>query len=138
MPRPVLDESSVALTFDDVLLVPRPSDILPASVDVASRITKSISTRIPILSSAMDTVTEGRLAIAMAQAGGIGVIHRNLTPEFQAEQVAPLRARPSPHRPADGSQHPREAVLRQSRAAWQCLGSILASVDGRVRDHDGG
>ncbi len=91
MPRPVLDESSVALTFDDVLLVPRPSDILPASVDVASRITKSIATRIPIISSAMDTVTEGRLAIAMAQAGGIGVIHRNLTPEIQAEQVAMVK-----------------------------------------------
>ncbi len=88
MARPkILDEATVALTFDDVLLVPRPSDVLPAQVDVASRITKDISLRIPVLSAAMDTVTEGRLAIAMAQAGGIGVIHRNLTPELQAEQV---------------------------------------------------
>jgi IMP dehydrogenase len=89
--RPVLDETAVALTFDDVLLVPRPSDILPAQVDVSSRVTKEISVRIPVLSSAMDTVTEGRLAIAMAQAGGMGVIHRNLAPDVQAEQVAMVK-----------------------------------------------
>jgi IMP dehydrogenase len=89
--RPLLDESSVALTFDDVLLVPRPSDVLPAEVDVASRVTRGITVKIPVMSSAMDTVTEGRLAIAMAQAGGIGVIHRNLTPEVQAEQVAMVK-----------------------------------------------
>jgi IMP dehydrogenase len=89
--RPILDESSVALTFDDVLLVPRPSDVLPGEVDVASRVTREISVKIPVLSSAMDTVTEGRLAIAMAQAGGIGVIHRNLAPEVQADQVAMVK-----------------------------------------------
>ncbi|MGE3067403.1 MAG: IMP dehydrogenase [Hyphomicrobiaceae bacterium] len=89
--RHVLDESAVALTFDDVLLVPRPSDVLPSQVDVASRVTREISVKIPILSSAMDTVTEGRLAIAMAQSGGIGVIHRNLDPEKQAEQVAMVK-----------------------------------------------
>ena len=89
--RPVLDESTVALTFDDVLLVPRPSDVLPAEADVASRVTREITVKIPVMSSAMDTVTEGRLAIAMAQAGGIGVIHRNMTPEEQAEQVAMVK-----------------------------------------------
>jgi IMP dehydrogenase len=89
--RPILDESTIALTFDDVLLVPRPSSVLPAQVNVASRITKTIATRIPILSAAMDTVTEGRLAIAMAQAGGIGVIHRNLSPEVQAEHVSQVK-----------------------------------------------
>jgi IMP dehydrogenase len=89
--RPVLDESSVALTFDDVLLVPRPSDVLPGETDVTSRVTREISLKIPILSSAMDTVTEGRLAIAMAQAGGIGVVHRNLAAEVQAEQVAMVK-----------------------------------------------
>ena len=89
--RPILDDSSVALTFDDVLLVPRPSDVLPAEVSVSSRVTREIGLKIPVLSSAMDTVTEGRLAIAMAQAGGIGVIHRNLTPEVQAEQVAMVK-----------------------------------------------
>jgi len=86
--RPILDETTVALTFDDVLLAPRPSDVLPSEVDVSSRVTREIAVRIPVLSSAMDTVTESRLAIAMAQAGGIGVIHRNMTPEAQAEQVA--------------------------------------------------
>jgi len=89
--RSALDETSVALTFDDVLLQPRSSDVLPGEADVSSRVTREISVRIPILSSAMDTVTEGRLAIAMAQAGGIGVIHRNLAPEAQAEQVAMVK-----------------------------------------------
>jgi IMP dehydrogenase len=89
--RPILDESTVALTFDDVLLVPRPSDVLPAEADVSSRVTREIAVKIPVISSAMDTVTEGRLAIAMAQAGGIGVVHRNMTPEEQAEQVAMVK-----------------------------------------------
>jgi IMP dehydrogenase len=89
--RPTLDESTVALTFDDVLLAPRPSDVLPGETDVSSRVTREIAVKIPVISSAMDTVTEGPLAIAMAQAGGIGVIHRNLTPEAQAEQVSMVK-----------------------------------------------
>ena len=89
--RPILDESSVGLTFDDVLLVPRSSNLLPSEVDVGTNVTKTIALRIPVLSSAMDTVTDGRLAIAMAQSGGIGVIHRNLKPEEQAEQVAMVK-----------------------------------------------
>jgi IMP dehydrogenase len=89
--RPILDESTVALTFDDVLLAPRPSDVLPGETDVSSRVTREIAVKIPVISSAMDTVTEGPLAIAMAQAGGIGVIHRNLTPEAQAEQVSMVK-----------------------------------------------
>ena len=76
-----------ALTFDDVLLQPGPSDVLPSEVDVRSRITRAIPLNIPIVASAMDTVTEANMAIAMAQAGGLGVIHRNLEPEEQAEQV---------------------------------------------------
>jgi IMP dehydrogenase len=84
-------ETNLGLTFDDVLLVPASSEILPGETDVSSRVTKEISVRIPILSSAMETVTEGRLAIAVAQAGGIGVIHRNLTPEQQADQVAQVK-----------------------------------------------
>jgi len=83
---PTLD-SGVALTFDDVLLVPAASEILPSQADVKSRVTRSIALNIPVISSAMDTVTEARLAIAMAQEGGIGVIHRNLAPEEQARQV---------------------------------------------------
>jgi len=75
------------LTFDDVLLRPGRSEVLPAGVDIRTRLTKSIALNLPIISSAMDTVTEARMAIAMAQNGGIGVIHRNLEPEQQAEQV---------------------------------------------------
>ena len=80
-----------ALTFDDVLLEPGPSDVLPAEVNVSSRLTKTISLNIPILSAAMDTVTEAPMAIAMAKAGGIGVLHRNLTVEEQAEQVRQVK-----------------------------------------------
>ncbi|MFN3938275.1 MAG: IMP dehydrogenase [Gemmobacter sp.] len=76
-----------ALTFDDVLLVPAASSVLPAEADTATQVTRSIRLNIPLLSSAMDTVTEGRMAIAMAQAGGMGVIHRNLDPEAQAREV---------------------------------------------------
>jgi len=76
-----------ALTFDDILLRPAHSEVMPTMVDVSSSLTRSLRLNIPILSAAMDTVTEARLAIAMAQAGGIGVIHRNLEPEEQAEQV---------------------------------------------------
>src|SRR5690242_8299860 len=76
-----------ALTYDDILLVPRHSQVLPSKVDVASRLTRRIHLNVPILSAAMDTVTESRLAIAMAQHGGLGVIHKNLTPEEQASEV---------------------------------------------------
>ncbi len=76
-----------ALTFDDVLLVPAASDVLPTTADTRTRVTSSISLNIPLLSSAMDTVTESRMAIAMAQAGGMGVIHKNLDAETQAREV---------------------------------------------------
>lgn len=81
-------DQELALTFDDVLLVPGASDVMPSGVDVSSRVTKLIGLNIPILSSAMDTVTEAKLAVAVAQEGGIGVIHRNLEPAEQARQVA--------------------------------------------------
>ena len=77
----------VALTFEDVLLVPQKSDVLPSEVDTTSGFSRRIRLNIPIVSSGMDTVTESRLAIAIAQLGGIGVIHRNLAPEQQAEEV---------------------------------------------------
>ena len=80
-----------AFTFDDVLLVPAASSVLPSSADTSTYVTKSIRMNIPLLSSAMDTVTEARMAIAMAQAGGIGVIHRNLDPDEQARQVRQVK-----------------------------------------------
>jgi len=84
-------DSGLALTFDDVLLVPGPSDVMPGQADVSTQLTKSVRLNIPLLSSAMDTVTEARLAIAMAQEGGIGVLHRNLTIEEQARHVAQVK-----------------------------------------------
>src|SRR5271154_2596864 len=80
-----------AYTFDDVLLKPGRSDVLPSDVDVRSRITRGIVLNVPIVASAMDTVTEAHMAIAMAQAGGIGVIHRNLDPAVQAAQVRQVK-----------------------------------------------
>ena len=82
-----LIDAPLALTFDDVLLRPGASEVLPGEADTSSRVTRSISVNIPILSAAMDTVTDANLAIAMAQAGGIGVVHRNMTPEEQADEV---------------------------------------------------
>jgi len=83
----VTDKIIDGLTFDDVLLRPGRSEVLPGDVNVATRLTRTIHLNMPIIASAMDTVTEARMAIAMAQNGGLGVIHRNLEPEAQAEQV---------------------------------------------------
>src|SRR6476620_8314101 len=85
--RDRLAEVAVGLTFDDVLLRPAKSDLHPNFVDISTRLTRDIRLNIPILSSAMDTVTEARLAIAMAQQGGLGIIHKNMTVEQQAEEV---------------------------------------------------
>ncbi len=79
------------LTFDDVLLVPAYSEVLPRDVNISSRLTKSITLNIPMLSSAMDTVTEAKLAIALAREGGLGILHKNMTIEQQAEQVRKVK-----------------------------------------------
>src|SRR6516164_5325731 len=76
-----------ALTFDDVLLLPAKSDVVPAAADTATRLTRHIQLQIPLISAAMDTVTESRMAIAMAQQGGLGIIHRNLTIEQESSEV---------------------------------------------------
>src|SRR3989304_3476554 len=80
-----------ALTFDDVLIEPAASHVLPAETDTRTRLTREIELGIPLLSAAMDTVTESAMAIAMAQAGGMGVIHRNLSVQQQADQVRAVK-----------------------------------------------
>ena len=79
------------LTFDDVLLEPGPSDVMPTQVDTRTKFTRSIDLNIPLVSSAMDTVTEARLAVAMAQAGGMGIVHRNMTNEQQADEIRAVK-----------------------------------------------
>jgi IMP dehydrogenase len=76
-----------ALTFDDVLLLPAHSVIMPGEADTTARLTRRITLRVPLVSSAMDTVTEARMAVAMARQGGVGVLHRNMSVEEQAQQV---------------------------------------------------
>ena len=80
-----------ALTFDDVLLVPQKSSVLPREVNVSTKLTSSIQLNIPILSAAMDTVTETKMAIALAREGGVGIIHKNLSIEEQALMVAKVK-----------------------------------------------
>ena len=80
-----------ALTFDDVLLVPAHSTILPRDVQLHTRLTRGITLNIPVASAAMDTVTEARLAIAIAQEGGIGIVHKNMSPRAQAAEVAKVK-----------------------------------------------
>ncbi len=79
------------LTFDDVLLEPGPSDVMPTQVDTRTKFTRNLTLNIPLVSSAMDTVTEARLAVAMAQAGGLGIVHRNLTNEQQADEIRAVK-----------------------------------------------
>lgn len=77
----------IGLTYDDVLLLPGETDVIPSEVDTGTRLTREISLKVPLASAAMDTVTESRMAIAMARHGGIGILHRNLSIEDQAHQV---------------------------------------------------
>src|SRR5579862_4861260 len=79
--------ATVGLTFDDVLLLPAASDLVPSEADTSSQLSRTIRLHVPLLSSAMDTVTEGRMAIAMAREGGAGVLHRNLSIDDQVAQV---------------------------------------------------
>ncbi len=89
--RSKVEEAELALTFDDVLIVPSMSEVEPADVDVSTRVTRNVRINIPILSAAMDTVTEAEMAIAMARHGGLGVIHRNMTVEEQVEEVRKVK-----------------------------------------------
>ncbi len=119
-----------ALTYDDVSLVPAHSDVLPKDVSLATQLTKSLRLNLPIVSAAMDTVTEFRLAVAMAQLGGIGILHKNMSAERQAEEVArEARLQADVFRQDDGvGGDERDVVVsqcfsldaehRQSRGSW--------------------
>ena len=91
MNKSITEIFSEGLTFDDVLLVPAFSDVLPVDVDLSSNFSKNLKIKVPIVSAAMDTVTESKMAIAMAQEGGLGVIHKNLSPEVQSEKVRKVK-----------------------------------------------
>jgi len=121
-PRVMIEE---ALAFDDVLLVPAYSAVLPSRTDVTTRLTRRITLNIPIVSAAMDTVTEAAMAIAMAQAGGIGVIHKNLEPEDQAAQVRQVKKFESGMVVNPVTIHP-DQTLAEARAlmASHCISGI--------------
>jgi len=126
-----------ALTFDDVLLKPGLSEVAPAETDIRTRITRGIELNIPIVASAMDTVTEARMAIAMAQAGGIGVIHRNLDPEEQAAQVRQVKKFESGMVVNPVTIHP-QATLAEARALMKEQGisgiPVVESSGGAARE----
>ena len=115
-----------ALTFDDVLLVPAHSLVVPRDVSLATRLTRTITLNIPLLSAAMDTVTEARLAIAIAQEGGLGIVHKNMPPARQAAEVAMVKRfesgvvkEPIPIPPSmSWSSTRRTAIRRACSIAW--------------------
>ena len=86
-----MDTIKEALTFDDVLMLPRYSNVLPVETNIALNLTKKINLKVPFLSSAMDTVTESKMAIVMAKAGGIGIIHRNLKIKSQSDEIKKVK-----------------------------------------------
>lgn len=122
------------LTYDDVLLVPSYSDLQPGEADTASRLSRSIGLRIPLLSAAMDTVTEARTAVAMARQGGAGVLHRNLSVEAQADQVdlvkrseAGMVTDPVTCKPGDTL-----ADVEALSAHYRISGAPVTDTDGRL------
>jgi IMP dehydrogenase len=129
--------SAVALTFDDVLIRPGPSEVLPNEANANSRVTRSISVNIPILSSAMDTVTEARLAIAMAQAGGIGVIHRNMDAEVQAAEVSQVKKFESGMVVNPVTMHPTATLADALRLMTGYKISGIPVVESAADGHDG-
>ena len=123
-----------ALTFDDVLLVPAASNVLPSTADTTTFVTKSIALNIPLLSSAMDTVTEARMAIAMAQAGGMGVIHKNLNVEDQAREVRRVKRFESGivYNPITLTADQTLADAKALQERYRVTGFPVVSKDGRV------
>ena len=123
-----------ALTFDDVLLVPGASEVLPTTADTRTWVTKSISLNIPLLSSAMDTVTEARMAIAMAQAGGMGVIHKNLDIEEQSKQVRRVKRFESGivYNPITLKSHQTLADAKELQERYRVTGFPVVDDSGKV------
>ncbi|WP_306114067.1 MULTISPECIES: IMP dehydrogenase [unclassified Roseovarius] len=123
-----------ALTFDDVLLVPAASNVLPNTADTRTRVTRSIDLNIPLVSSAMDTVTESQMAICMAQAGGMGVIHRNLDTEEQARQVRLVKRFESGivYNPITLTADQTLADAKELQARYRVSGFPVVDGDGRV------
>ncbi len=123
-----------ALTFDDVLLEPAASSVMPADADLRTRVTSSIALNIPLLSAAMDTVTEADMAIAMAQAGGLGVVHRNLEPEMQADQVRRVKRFESAvvHNPITLRPDETLADARALQRRYGVTGFPVVTHDGRL------
>ncbi len=129
-----LFRSSEALTFDDLLVVPGYSETLPADVDVRARLTREISLNIPLLSAAMDTVTEARLAIALAREGGIGIIHRNMSPDEQAAEVDKVK-RSQAGMISDPVTLPPDATLQDAEnimARYKISGVPIVTRDGQL------
>ena len=108
----------LGLTYDDVLLLPGETDVIPSEVDTTARLTRELSLRIPLISAAMDTVTESRMAIAMARQGGLGILHRNLSIEDQAYQVD-LVKRTQTGRITNPVTIGPEARVKPSEAPWK-------------------
>ena len=133
-------QALLGLTFDDVLLIPQYSEILPGDASLASRFSRNITLNTPVVSAAMDTVTEDRMAIAMALEGGIGVVHRNQAPERQAEQVAAVKAAVVPdgaslaNVDAAGRLRVAAAVGVGADSVARAEGLVLAGVDALVVD----
>ena len=114
------DQLAEALTFDDVLLVPAYADFVPSDADTSGRLTRGLRLGIPIVSSAMDTVTEWRMAVTMAREGGLGVLHKNMSPEDQAREVVKVKraesgmvSDPVTIRPSDTLQIAMELMRKQ-------------------------
>src|SRR5512133_1653456 len=126
--------SPEALTFDDVLVVPAFSEILPSEVSVKARLTREITLNVPILSAAMDTVSEARLAIALAREGGIGIIHRNMSPEQQAAEVDKVK-RSQAGMISDPVTLPLDSTLQQAEdimSRYKISGVPILDKDGQL------
>lgn len=129
-----MPEIREALTFDDILLVPNESDVLPAEVDTSAALTRNIRLTVPIVSAAMDRVTEGRMAVWMARLGGIGIVHRNMTPERQAEEVDKVKRSESGMITRPITVGPEESVgeVRRTMAKFHISGVPITESGGRL------